>query len=191
MEANSTPEKSANPPSQTDVASPRTQMPEEVINPRHIAVLAIIAGLILLIGTFVKPATETEQQPVSQTELVRLRRAGQKATLENMSRYFSDVAGEFSTQVVRLPRLEASGLVWDDYGGIVAAAPGGWTPSGMDLIAPGGGMIPVVRRIGGPHLPVVFLQAPVNTALPQVKSRSPETLRVGEWVLAVDRKSVV
>ena len=185
MEANSTPENRAIPPSQTGSG------PEETANPRYIAVLAIIACLILLIGTFLKPAPEIQQpqqQPVSQTELVRLRRTGQRTTLENMSRYFSDVAGEFSAQVVRLPLLEASGLVWDDYGGIVTATPGGWVPSAMDLITPAGGVIPVVTRIGGPHLPVVFLQAPVNTALPQGNSRSAETLRVGEWVLAVARQ---
>jgi S1-C subfamily serine protease len=202
MEANSTPENRSNPPSQTGAsqtgaASPSAgvsrsgQHPEEALNPRYIAILAIVAGLILLIGTLLKPTTEMvqpQQQPVSQTELVRLRRTAQKTTLENMSRYFSEVAGEFSAQVVRLPRLEASGLVWDDYGGIVTAAPGGWTPSAMDLVVPAGGGVPVVTRIGGPHLPVVFLQAPVNTALPQGRYRSAETLRVGEWVLAVARQ---
>ena len=197
MEVNSTPEKRDNPSSQTSqssptgAAAPTGQSPEETLNPRYIAILAIIAGLILLIGTLLKPLTETEQpqqQPVSQTELVRLRRAGQKTTIENMSRYFSEVAGEFSAQVVRLPLLEASGLVWDDYGGIVTAAPGGWAPSAMDLVVPGGGAIPVVTRIGGPHLPVVFLQAPVNTALPQGRYRPAETLRTGEWVLAIARQ---
>jgi S1-C subfamily serine protease len=209
MEANSTPENRANPPSQTSGASqnsgasqtgvpsqtagvsPAGQNAEEALNPRYIAILAIIAGLILLIGTLLKPATEIQQpqqQPVSQTEMVRLRRTAQKTTLENMSRYFSEVAGEFSAQVVRLPRLEASGLVWDDYGGIVAAASGGWAPSQMDLVGPAGSVIPVVTRIGGPHMPVVFLQAPVNTAFPQGNFRSAENLRAGEWVLAIARQ---
>ena len=177
MAANSTPEQGETPSSQA--------------GPSPVAVLAIIAGLILLIGTLLKPLTEIQQpqqQPVSQTELVRLRRAGQRTTLENMSRYFSEVAGEFAAQVVRLPRLESSGVVWDDYGGIVAAAGGGWLPSGLDLVVPPRAVIPVVTRVGGPHLPVVFLQAPVNTPLPEPNHRSPETLAVGEWVLAVARQ---
>jgi S1-C subfamily serine protease len=191
MQANSTEENRANSPSQTKVAPQAGLAPEDSLNPRYVAVLAIIAGLILLIGTLLKPSVEIQQlqqQPVSQTELVRLRRAAQKTTLENMARYFSEVAGEFSARVVRLPRLEASGLVWDDYGGIVAATPGGWVPSAMDLIGPNGGAIPVVTRIGGPHLPVLFLQAPVNTALPQGNYRTAETLRAGEWVLAIARQ---
>lgn len=194
MAENSTPETGATPSSQASPGGngpPNGNGKEETSNPRYIAVLALIAGLILLVGTWLKPSTEIEQpqqQPVSQTEMVRLRRAGQKATLENMSRYFADVAGEFAEQVVRVPRLDASGVVWDNYGGIVAATPGGWRPSAMDLIAPNGGVVPVVVRIGGPHLPVVFLQAPVNTEFTRGNYRAAETLRMGEWLLAVARQ---
>jgi serine protease Do len=106
-----------------------------------------------------------------------------------MSRYFSDIAQEVGGSIVRLPRLEGSGVVWDTYGGILAAAPGGWLPPVMDLVAVTGDRVAVVTRIGGPHLPVVFLQAPVNTTFPKTNYRSADTLRVGEWVLAVARQA--
>lgn len=163
-------------------------VPEQSANPKYAAQLAVAAALILMLGSFVRPKVKAPDAPVSTTETVRLRRLGQKTSLENMTRYFSEIAAELSPRVVRLRGVESSGLIWNDQGGILAANPGGWFPEAVEVISPTGMRFAARTTIAAPHSPVALLEGPANASLAPGNHLSPDMLKQGEWILALARQ---
>ncbi|MBI2818383.1 MAG: PDZ domain-containing protein [Acidobacteria bacterium] len=164
-------------------------MASEQANPKYVAILALIAGLILLVGSLLRPRNQPAEQPVSQTELTRLRRAAQRASLDQMSELFSEVAANYSRYVVRLQETDSSGVVWDEQGGIVAATRGERFPETVGWLAAGGLPAEAETTAASPLLPVALLQAQMITASLPRSRRTTSELKTGDWILAIARDS--
>ena len=163
---------------------------DEHPNLRYIGLLALAAGLILLIGSLLRPSDQpVEQQPVSQTELTRLRRDASRSSLEEMSEYFSELSTELSHHVVRLEELDGSGVVWDAGGKIVAAVRGGFVPETVRWTTDN--EKPAIAQIdaASPLLPVALLQAPPIVTTPPPVVLSTRDPKLGDWLLAISRQT--
>ncbi len=168
----------------------RQEKSDDRPNLRYIGILALAAGLILLVGSLLRPADQpVEQQPVSQTELTRLRRAAARTSLQDMSEYFSEFSAELSRHVVRLEEFDGSGVLWDDGGTIVAAVRGGFVPETVRWITDND--TPSIAQIdaASPLLPVALLRAPPIVTTPPPVMRSTRDLKLGDWLLAISRQS--
>ena len=84
-------------------------------NPKYIAILAIAAALVLMVGWLLRPRdTPSSPPPVpSETELEQLARRTERRALDDMTKYFAGVAGDVSPSLVYLPNDETTGIVWD------------------------------------------------------------------------------
>jgi S1-C subfamily serine protease len=164
-------------------------MASEQANPKYIAILALIAGLILFFGSMLRPRNQLAEQPVSQTELTRLRRAGQRASLDQMSELFSDVAADYSRYVVRMQGTDTSAVVWDEQGGLVTATREGRFPEMVGWLAAGGLPATAQTLAVSPVLPVAMLQGRTMTATMPQSRRTASVLKSGDWILAIARDS--
>ena len=84
-------------------------------NPRYISILAVAAGLILVIGWLLKPQERSTDSPVSapsQVELSRLPSMTVRRDLEDMSEFFAELGEELSSTVGRLGSVRRSGVIW-------------------------------------------------------------------------------
>jgi hypothetical protein len=125
---------------------------------------------------------------VSQSELVRLRRLGRKASLQNMSEYLAEMAAEIAPHVVRLRGAEMSGVIWEGRGSIITAVSGSSLPDTVVVTGQGGARIPADTVVAAPDLPLALLQASSNRELSPIATRSMDELMMGEWLLAVARQ---
>ena len=70
----------------------------ETRSPAYVAVLAVIAGSILMVGSLMKPV-ELEPEPAAlptQADSARLQRIAQRRSLEDMAEYFAETASIWS-----------------------------------------------------------------------------------------------
>jgi serine protease Do len=164
-------------------------MAAEPSRAKYVALLALVAGGILFLGNLLRPRSQPAEQPVSQTELTRLRRAAQRAALDQMSELFSDVAADYSRFVVRIQGTDTSGVVWDDQGGIVTATRGGQFPEMVGWLAPGGLPASAQTNAASPLLPLALLQSRTMTASMPASRKTTAQLKSGDWILAIARDS--
>ena len=63
-------------------------------SPAYVAVLAVIAGSILLVGSLMRPAKPVEQDaaPPSRTEMMRLQRMTHRGSLDQTADFFAALA---------------------------------------------------------------------------------------------------
>ena len=92
-------------------------------SPAYVAVLAVIAGSILMVGSLMRPVKPVEQDsaPPSRVEMMRLQRMAQRGSLEQTADFFAALASDVGAHLVRLDALGQSGLVWDAEGRVVTA----------------------------------------------------------------------
>ena len=85
-------------------------------SPKYIAGLALAAAAILVVGLLLKPRQPTSQAPPppSQVEMQRLARLAQRRSLDTMTEYFSDVAGDLAHRVVQVGAGTGSGILWEN-----------------------------------------------------------------------------
>jgi S1-C subfamily serine protease len=165
-------------------------MASQTRDPRYIALLALVAGVMLLVGNLIRPGRRVSDPSAggpTQAERVRLQRLTQKATLEDSVAYFAQIAGEIAPRVVRVDPGEGSGIVWDAEGLIITGSTAAPFPPVATAIAQNAGKVEADTISAPPGSPVVAL-----------RSRTPEGLRsarrepiivpyAGEWVVVVWR----
>jgi membrane-associated protease RseP (regulator of RpoE activity) len=153
-------------------------------SPRYILILALVSGLILLVGSLVRPHDETTKavSPSSEADLARLARLSERRSLESMTGFFASVASDADASLVRLRDARTSAIVWDrDL--VVAARLTGPFPADVVLTAADGEhRVPVVLR--GPQLPLVALTPPASPALVPIR-RSVAPISSGDWIVGV------
>lgn len=82
-------------------------------NVKYVATLAAASALILVLGYGFRPRPESPQPPVaSDAEIRNLTRLTQRRSIENATNYFASLADDVAPALVRLPELDASGVVW-------------------------------------------------------------------------------
>ena len=167
-------------------------MPKDAPSPRYVATLLLVATLILVVGSLLKPeptaATEAVPAPPSQSEVTRLYRLSLRTSVDRMTEYFSLVAGDISPLVVRLPQLGVNGVVWDSRT-VVGASTGARVPETTLVGIASGDNLPALAAAAGPDLPLVGLQligAQELTPAPHGGA----SLAAGQWLLAVWRDRV-
>ena len=85
-------------------------------NRRYIVTLALVAAGILVFGSLLRPRQPSTDLPVpglSQADHSRLARYAQRRDLDDMTDYFRTVVNDANGQIVQLPSLDRTGLVWD------------------------------------------------------------------------------
>jgi serine protease Do len=152
-----------------------------------VAVLALVAVLILVVGWFGRPREMPEAPaPVpSETELEQLARRTERRSLEGMTRYFERVSREAAASIVRLPNRGVSGVVWDERR-IVVPTLDALPSSGSVPVALASSVSQARLAVWGPNLPVAAL-LPVESGKRIPARRIMEPLPVGAWVVAVWR----
>jgi serine protease Do len=162
--------------------------PESRHSPKYIALLAVAAAAILVVGSLLrprKPASEVVPS-LSPTETQRLQRLAQRQTLETMAEHFALVAGDVAPRVVQLGAAGDSGVVWSaDL--VVMAAREGRVPESSEVTTPSGQSLPASREVAGPQLPLAAYRV---RGLPEPSASAAGTPPgPGEWVLAVWRRN--
>ena len=167
-------------------------MPAEHADRKYVVVLAVAAGLILVLGVWARPEKRKEEptQPaVSQAEIVRLQRLAHRRSLQDMADYFSELAAYVAPHLVRLGGINATGICWGDQGTVLAPSPKGGFPEQVDVLTLGEQKVEVRGKLHSPLVPIAALEATPNVALRPVETISPDLLFSGEWLVAVARRS--
>ena len=154
-------------------------------NPRYIFILAVAAGLILVVGWLLRPDESSTEAPVSapsQVELSRLPTMTVRRDLEDMSEFFAQLGEELSSSVVRLGSVRRSGVIWS--ADRVVTARVGWRFPAAVTVGAGGVDVGAYTAVSGPHLPIAALRTPELAGDVPEQARQLETLSPGEWVLA-------
>ncbi len=155
-------------------------------SPKYIAGLAVAAAAILVVGLLLKPRKPTSQAPPppSQVEMQRLARLAQRRSLDTMTEYFSDVAGDLAHRVVQLGAGTGSGILWES-DLVLAAGQGAPAPESTVVMMPGDHLLTVTRSVAGPQLPLVAYQLPGESPRGAEHIVEAGTLAAAEWVLAI------
>jgi serine protease Do len=155
-------------------------------SPKYIAGLAAAAAAILVVGFLLKPRKVTSEAPPppSRVEMQRLARMAQRRSLDTMTAYFSDVAGDLAHRVVQVGAGTGSGILWES-DMVLAAGQGAPAPESTVVMMPGDHLLTVTRSVAGPQLPLVAYKLPGESprgAEHIVEVGNPEA---AEWVLAI------
>jgi serine protease Do len=164
-----------------------TPAPETRHSPKYIAVLALAAAAILVVGSLLRPAKPSSEvaSSLSPTEMQRLQRLAQRQTLETMAEHFSLVAGDVAPRVVQLGAAGDSGVVWSADLVVTSARPR--VPESSEVTTPAGQSLPASRDVAGPELPLAAYRV---RGLPEPPARAAAiSPRPGDWVLAVWRRN--
>lgn len=154
-------------------------------NTRYGIVLALIAGIILIVGVQLKPR---EEQPrgASPDELVNLQRLAQRKSLQNLADHFASLAQDVSPYVVRLTELERTALVWEP-DTLVTAEAGGWLQERVTVLTPAGEEVKAETTASSPLVPVAALHTPPEAHLKPARRLERGEPRPGAWTVVVAR----
>ena len=169
-------------------------MPVESTDRRYVVLLAIAAGLVLILGIWARPKKsndESSQTVTSPAELVRLQQLARRRTVQNMAAYFSDVAAIAARHLVYLTDAGVSGICWDSEGTLISSASrGGFPPASRVRTSQQGqtaGQAEAQLAVASPVNPVVSLRVIASPVFQPVNAASPDLLIPGDWLIAVAR----
>ena len=172
-------------------------MPAETTDRRYVVLLAIAAGLILILGIWARPKKsndESSQTLTSPAELIRLERLAQRRTVQNMATLFSDVAANAARHLVYLTDAGSSGICWDGEGTLITSASRGEFPSASRVRTSSrqgetGGEAQAQTAVVSPINPVVSLRVIASPVFQPVNAASSDLLIPGDWLVAVARQA--
>ncbi len=152
-------------------------------SPKYVAVLAAVAGLILIGGWLARPRDVAQSPPAvpSETELQELARRAERRSLDNMTAYFANLAAEVRPSFAYVPSIQGSGLIWDEARIVAGPIP----------IAPPATSVVVRTASGERHaeatvsrrLPLSVLEVSgLSSPAPRRAATAPRT---GDWIVAV------
>ncbi|MEO7273273.1 MAG: PDZ domain-containing protein [Vicinamibacterales bacterium] len=156
-------------------------------NPRYVVTLAVVSGLILIIGWLARPHELPDRPPPvpSVTELEQLARRAERRALEDSADFFRAAVRKVETSIVRFPDERRSGMVWNNALIVTGALP---AAAGDALaITAGGVRYDVTIAAASPDVPVAAVR-PAKAVSGVVAAPRAEALPApGNWVLAVWR----
>lgn len=157
---------------------------------KYIALLAAIAGIILVLGTWARPKPRQDDVPPmpSPVESMRLQRMTQLRNIQGMTNLFLDAATHASRHLVWLPDSRSTALIWDVNGTILAATSKQSLPE-VALVNTAEQFQTEARR-GAPSLtsPLVSLQVGTDDTFQPVQQVSLDVLSMGDWLVAVAKQ---
>jgi len=167
-------------------------MSSQTRDPKYIALLALVAGVILLVGNVVRPGrhvADSSSGGPTQAERVRLQQMTQKATLEDTVAYFAQIAADIAPRVVRVDPGVGSGIVWDAEGLIVTAGRAVPFPPVVAVIAANAGKVEADTISAPPGSPLVALRSRAPQGLRSARREPVMVPYAGEWVVVVWRSA--
>ena len=159
-------------------------------NRRYIVTLALVAAGILVFGSLLRPRQPSTDLPVpglSQADRSRLARYAQRRELDLMTDYFRTVVNDANGQIVQLPSLNRTGLVWEP--GVVLTVRTERRFPDAATLSTSTADIGVVPSVAGPHLPIVTLRTPEVAGFVEVLRRRAALLDPGSWTVALWRRN--
>ncbi|HUG82814.1 MAG TPA: PDZ domain-containing protein [Bryobacterales bacterium] len=157
-------------------------------SPAYVAVLALIAGSILMVGSLMKPKRDDPEPRTStlprQEVFSPLSILTQRGSLEDMAAYFSRLASDASRHLIFLEDPPQTGVVWDAAGTLITSNTRRGFPN--EVRAGTSGDVDLMLEVSGPpppEAPVVALSPrsgyPSNPA-PRLRTTF---LKHGEWLV--------
>lgn len=92
---------------------------DQALPRKYIALLALIAAGILVIGSLLRPQKQPAAVTVSEAEKLQLQRFTQKKTLQEMTSYFASVARDAAGHLVWIDSTRTTGVAWNREGLLV------------------------------------------------------------------------
>ncbi len=157
----------------------------ETRSPAYIAVLAVIAGSILMVGSLMKPA-DSEPEPAAlptQADSARLRRMAQRRSLEDMAEYFAETASNAAGHLVHLEQVGQTGIVWDDEGTVITSNAADPLPSALQVRGMRGASYQLTAPPVPPESPVVTLRASDEFNMDAALHIPAMLLDYGDWLV--------
>ncbi len=157
-------------------------------NRRYLVVLALASGLVLIVGSMLRPKGREERtSPPTQgeTSLVQLQRFTQRRTLDNQAEYLARLATQVDPHVFRLERAERTAVRWDE-GRIIGASPSFRMPD-YDVAFSGDVRVRAETLLAGPEAPAVILSVSQAELPPPPDRFAAGAYSVGGWAVAVWR----
>ena len=157
----------------------------EARSPAYIAVLAVVAGSILMVGSLMKPAdddSDTENLP--QAELIPpLMLLTQRGSLEDMAEYFARSASDASRHLVLLKNPRQTGIVWDETGAVITSNQEQYFPAQVEAVSSTSARLTLKATRPPPEAPVVALRPVSGIAGNPALHLRALFLTHGEWLI--------
>lgn len=157
----------------------------ETRSPAYVAVLAVIAGSILMVGSLMKPV-ELEPEPAAlptQADSARLQRIAQRRSLEDMAEYFAETASNAAEHLVHLEHVGQTGIVWDDEGTVITSNTADPLPSALQVRGMRGTVYQVDAPPAPPESPAVTLLASEDLDMGSVVHIPAMLMDRGKWLV--------
>lgn len=154
-------------------------------SPAYIAVLAVIAGSILIVGSLMKPASIDSDPAVlpTQAETARLQRMAQRRSIEGMAQYFAETASSAATHLVYLEGLNQTAVLWDDEGMLITSNTAALMPDELEVLGARGATYRLRSTPTPPESPAANLQAQENLEMSPAMHMPVTWLEYGEWLV--------
>lgn len=159
-------------------------------DPRYLAVLAMAAGVILVLGNWLRPDAGAEERTAQalarDSALLQLPRLAQRRSIEDRTEFISQLVANLSPYVYRLEAANESAVLWNA-ATLVTALSAQRMPSQDVAFSSSAGRLETSVHVAGPHLPLALLEARVERP-PQPIQRIPAaSFPESSWILALWR----
>ena len=165
-------------------------MSTQMADRRYVALLAVVAGMILVFGTWARPDKRRDDAPPvsSAADLMRLERMTQRRNVQQMAALFSEVAANAARHLTWAVDNRSTAVIWDVDGTLVTAAGKQDFPA-ITLVRTADQVEVEARRaVASPLFPIVSLRVGAGDAFQPVQMVGPEVLLAGDWLVAVARR---
>ena len=153
---------------------------------RYLALLVLIALLILLVGSWLRPRRQTAELQISEAERLRLQRLSQQKNLQDFTSYFERVSGGLGVHLVRIKEASATGLVWEGARVMVPGLPRNH-PSDF-MLRLDNSEFRASPALVVPQLPISVLESSSSQGFQSVAGTEVGAPKSGMWVLLMTRQ---
>ncbi|MBI2817123.1 MAG: hypothetical protein HYX72_09305 [Acidobacteria bacterium] len=153
---------------------------------RYLALLVLIAVLILVVGSWLRPRRQTAQLVVSEADRLRLQLLALQKNVHDFTSYFEQVAVKLSVHLVRVNEASLTGLVWENGNIIVPGLPRSH-PADFTLRADNYEFRATPAAVV-PRLAISVLEAGKSLKLPAAAGPKRGIPDPGTWVLLMTRQ---
>ena len=165
-------------------------MSSKAADRKYVALLAVAAGLILVLGIWARPDSRGDDAPPvsSPAELMGLQRMTQRRNVQEMAVFFSEVAANASRHLTWVAGNRSTALIWDVDGTLVTAAGTEEFPA-ITLVRTAEQLEAEAHRaVASPLFPIVSLRVGASDAFQPVQRVPIDVLLAGDWLVAVARR---
>ena len=161
-------------------------------DPRYLAVLALAAAAILLVGNRLRPVRNVEDgtaQPVSaDSTLLQLPRLTQRRSIEDRVEFVRQLVANRNPYIYRLSSAGQSAVLWNA-ATLITARPNGYMPSPEYATGPGTTPLEASVTTAGPQLPLAILATSLERPPLRIERVVAGGFPDGSWMLALWRST--